>query len=1008
MGWVIWKSMMMLKQEYIFQPGHFCGVIALCVFFLLLAVPAWGNDYYVSNTGTNTNDGSLLSPFGTIDKLLNVIQPGDTGYIRGGTYDLDQVTRRSGTASNPITIKAYSNEVPVLQGAGQASDGGRFWLQHDHYIIEGLDFRQGNSGVRLSSGASSNIIRNCSAHGHYYTGFFLAGGASYNQLINCDAYDMYDSGSDGGNADGFVLSGQTSPPGPGNTLSGCRAWNNSDDGFDVWKAAHPVEMTDCLSYNNGNHSGDGNGFKLGINLNQNDQHVLKRCVAWNNRQNGFDYNDNTLTQTLYNCTAYNNNRNYKFSNIGGGPDSHDLQNCISVATTLPDILLQSIIDNKTNSWNFLDPNTNGLVESTFITTNDAIITGPRNADGTIPVNDFLRLKKGSIFIDHGADVGFPFNNTAPDLGAFEAPDIPAFPGAEGGGAFSIGGRGGVVYEVTNLNNSGAGSLRAAVEAAGARTVVFKVGGIITLTSSLVITNPCLTIASQTAPGDGILIRAATNMTDTLMVLENVHDITLRYLQVRPGGTNTEDCIGATVHAYNIIIDHCSLSWSGDENLDIWTGTNAGHHVTWSWNLIAEGLGSHSCGLLSGSDTNAETMRDISVHHNLFAHNYNRNPLLKVKTADIINNIVYGWDWWATGISGGITVDIIGNRYKNQPGLGDGRRDILWKPHYLEQETGPTGAPSIYLEGNVGTYNTDPDHTNAWNLMMEMTDKDHWGWPDDDGSPDETPVPIAYRRYARRSSGFPVTVDDVEVLEGLLLSTSGVGACRRLDENGYWVTNRGVVDSRIIQEYLNGTGSIPADVGQVGGFPTMTNGPAYADSDHDGMPNAWETAHGLAPDDPDDRNDFNLDPEYSNLEMFLNGENPDDMDRDGISDIWEIYWQTNTTAMNATSDWDGDTVLDVDEYLLGTAPTATSMPLIIAITASNTDRAVSFPTLLTSGPAYRGQSRRYALEDSVSLMPAHWHGITGYQQIDATGSNVVCPVSFDDASSYFRVRARLED
>lgn len=231
---------------------------------------------------------------------------------------------------------------------------------------------------------------------------------------------MYDTGTDGGNADGFAVGGETSLPGPGMEFTGCRAWNNSDDGFDVWKAAHTVKITNCYSFKNGNHSGDGNGFKLGINKTDEDRHILKNCIAWKNRENGFDYNDNTLPQTLYNCTAYNNKRNYKFGNIGGGPEIHNLQNCISAITEADDYLLPSIIDSNINSWNYIPPNANDIIMDNFISTDDNIISGKRNSDGSIPESDFLRLKERSLFIDAGIDVGLPFNGDAPDLGAFES------------------------------------------------------------------------------------------------------------------------------------------------------------------------------------------------------------------------------------------------------------------------------------------------------------------------------------------------------------------------------------------------------------------------------------------------------------------------------------------------------------------------------------------------------------------------------------------------------------
>lgn len=231
---------------------------------------------------------------------------------------------------------------------------------------------------------------------------------------------MYDSGTKGNNADGIVVTGHTSTPGPGNQFVGCRAFNNSDDGFDVWRAAYPVRIIKCLSFNNGNHDGDGNGFKLGVNKTKDDKHIVIRCLAWNNRNRGFDYNDTSLPQTLYNCIAWNNRVNYKFSNIRGGPTVHNLQNCISVISRQKDVLLSSIKKQKINSWNFTKPNAPNIMKNNFISTDDSIITGPRNPDGSIPDSNFLKLKPGSIFIDKGINVGLPFRGRAPDLGPFES------------------------------------------------------------------------------------------------------------------------------------------------------------------------------------------------------------------------------------------------------------------------------------------------------------------------------------------------------------------------------------------------------------------------------------------------------------------------------------------------------------------------------------------------------------------------------------------------------------
>ena len=162
--------------------------------------------------------------------------------------------------------------------------------------------------------------------------------------------------------------------------------------------------------------------------------------------------------------------------------------------------------------------------------------------------------------------------------------VPAFPGAEGFGAKSVGGRGGKVIEVTNLNDSGSGSLRAAIAASGPRTVVFRVGGTIELKSRIQVENPYLTIAGQTAPGGGITLKNGSNEKDTLYIL--THDVVVRYLRVRPGPGGDADGVGVGTNASNVVLDHCSVSWAVDENLGV---SSTAKNVSIQWSIIAEGL-----------------------------------------------------------------------------------------------------------------------------------------------------------------------------------------------------------------------------------------------------------------------------------------------------------------------------------------------------------------------------------------------------------------------------------
>ncbi len=450
---------------------------------------------------------------------------------------------------------------------------------------------------------------------------------------------------------------------------------------------------------------------------------------------------------------------------------------------------------------------------------------------------------------------------------------PAFPGAQGGGAAAVGGRGGRIIEVTTLADRGPGSLRAALNASGRRIIVFRVSGTIKVQSPLSIDNPYVTVAGQSAPGRGVLLSGQDIDLQPLSV--GTHDVVLRYLKIRTGrgrsyryGAGDVVSMGEGAELYNVIVDHCSLSWGNDENVALWSDSDIIRDITISNSIISEALDhdGHSTGLIVGSNSICEDIKNISVHHNFFAHNDNRNPYLKVASQEVINNIVYNWGWLATQIAGGVDIDIVGNLYK--AGADDrGRSEVVWRSDRVSCNEGPPGPPSIHMAGNVGPHNSDPK-SDGWNTMLERAEA--WGYP----LPDRrlTRVDRKFQRSTRlKFAACPVDVDPVGELESSLLNN--VGASRRITGRSKWVWARDEVDRRVIRDYRNGTGSIILTESDVGGFPDMPRRIPYWDTDHDGMSNWWEKNNGFDRYDPTDGPKDRDGDGYTNVEEFLNGTKP---------------------------------------------------------------------------------------------------------------------------------------
>jgi len=419
---------------------------------------------------------------------------------------------------------------------------------------------------------------------------------------------------------------------------------------------------------------------------------------------------------------------------------------------------------------------------------------------------------------------------------FSPQALPAFPGAEGFGACTPGGRGGQVILVTNLKDSGPGSLRAACVARGPRMVVFQVGGIIKLDSTLVIREPYITLAGQTAPGDGICIANYGAVVRT-------HDVVIRYLRFRPGDVAGKEQDALSVYqGQNVIIDHCSASWGTDETLSV-TGGGA-DKVTVQWCFITESLnasvhhkGPHGYGSLLRVDG------DLSFHHNLYASHNSRNPrpgaygdMNRGSLLDFRNNVVYNWGT-QPGYSAAdkVSMNYVGNYLKPGPATPADRR-------YAFRVGGLTTAiyaADNHLEGNPG------GTEGAWPLIA---------LPDG--------ITQGQVRLPASLEVAPISQD------------TPIEAYRRvLDDAGATLPRRDAVDRRVAALVQAGKGHIIDSQNDVGGWPRYRSGKPPKDSDSDGMPDDWEQAHGL---NPSDGSDHALDADgdgYTNIEDYVNGMAP---------------------------------------------------------------------------------------------------------------------------------------
>lgn len=450
---------------------------------------------------------------------------------------------------------------------------------------------------------------------------------------------------------------------------------------------------------------------------------------------------------------------------------------------------------------------------------------------------------------------------------------PAFPGAEGYGRYVTGGRGGKVYHVTNLNDSGTGSFRWACDQAGPRTIVFDVCGTIHLKSQLKLRHGDVTIAGQTAPGDGICVADW----DFSIAAPNV---IVRYMRFRPSDTSggEPDGLGG-MDGKNIIVDHCSVSWSVDECLSVY----GNEHMTVQWCIISQSLRNSTHAKEAHGYGGNWGGKGASYHHNLIAHHDSRTPRLgnrptyvQQDTTDIRNNVIYNWAGNGCYGGEGMKVNFVNNYYKPGPGTdkraSGSRSSLAYRICGLGVSTKETDGSYLIWGKYYVNGNDNPDHPTLINKNWEMG---------------------IYPQISTSNPGYTAVTKDTIRLDAPLpfihvtTHTAKQAYAKVLDYAGCsrsrdWVDSLIVSDTRLRKASFTGKGSgnnpgvidSPYDLKPSGAgadwspWPVLKKTRTYTDADGDGMDDAWETLNGLDCTRADDGNRLNAEG-YTMLEVYMN-------------------------------------------------------------------------------------------------------------------------------------------
>ena len=473
-------------------------------------------------------------------------------------------------------------------------------------------------------------------------------------------------------------------------------------------------------------------------------------------------------------------------------------------------------------------------------------------------------------------------------------EIPAFPGAEGGGMYTAGGRGGKVLTVTNLNDSGPGSFREACEQGGARIVVFNVSGIIKLETPIVVRAPYITIAGQTAPGDGVCIAGQSFQIDT-------HDVIIRHMRFRRGETmswHREDAFGGNPVG-NIMIDHCSCTWGLDENISFYrhmydmsegfyqarTEKYPTVNVTIQNTISAKALDTynHAFGSTLGGE-NASFMR------NLWASNVGRNPSVGWNGVfNFVNNVLFNWHM-RTVDGGDYTAmfNMINNYYK--PGPATPKNSPV-SHRILKPESGRSKHPykqygRVYAHGNIMEGNAEVTADN-WNGGIQVEERHNAGEFTEQMRSNK-PFAMPYVKIMSATEAYDYVLNNVgatipcrDKVDEIIVNEVRTGEIyyeKKLSKENPYGDNWGLAEK---SQKADGTfryrrmgndsykQGIITDPRQMGGYPEYKGEP-YVDTDMDGMPDSWEVQNGLNPNDASDANSDCTGDGYTNIEKYING------------------------------------------------------------------------------------------------------------------------------------------